>query len=401
MKITRLELLRVPPCWVWLKVHTDEGIVGLGEPFLENHPGAVIAEIERLAPVVVGRDPLRIEELWAAMYDSVFYYKPAAIGLSAISGIDIALWDIAGKAAGLPIHRLLGGACRDRIPLYVGTAPIGHGTAWKAGQFIEPGDSFGVGVRPPSGLRSVDPEVWVETAHAWLAHGFRELKLHFPLGPTLDAMRYVPVVPEIVAAVQAAAGPEVPVSVDLHFPHPKVAEQLLAALEPLRPRFVEDPQQIERLDVLERLAASTSLPIAGSHAWVGKWRYLEALQAGLGVVQPDLLHAGGITECKKIASMAEAFYAAVAPHTPNSIVHLAASLQLAACTPNFLTQEHNQVNDSLVDGQVVIGRGYVREPFALQADGTLLVPDGPGLGIELDDEQLAHIMRKPWQGMRA
>jgi len=138
MKITSLELIKVPPSWVWIKVHTDEGIVGLGEPYLENHADVVIAEVHRLEPFLIGQDPTRIEHLWEVMYNAGIGYKGGPVKMSALSGIDIALWDIAGKAAGLPIHKLLGGATRERIKLY-------RATGGSLPHFVEPGEPYRAG----------------------------------------------------------------------------------------------------------------------------------------------------------------------------------------------------------------------------------------------------------------
>ena len=148
MKITQLEIIKVPPSWVWLRIHTDEGLSGLGEPYLENHPESVIAEVRRLEPVLIGQDPTQIERLWQAMYEAGLGYKGGAVTMSAISGIDIALWDIAGKAAGLPIHRLLGGACRDRIRMYRAT---GGRMPW----CVEPGQAY----RDGSAERMLPPAI--------------------------------------------------------------------------------------------------------------------------------------------------------------------------------------------------------------------------------------------------
>src|SRR5579859_2401932 len=141
MNVTQFEILKVPPSWVWLKVHTDRGIVGLGEPFLENHADSVIAEVRRLEPLVVGQDPTRVEALWQTMYDGGIGYKGGPVTMSAISGIDMALWDIAGKAAGLPVHKLLGGSCRDRVRVY-------HASGGGLPYCVEPGQAYRDG-RPP------------------------------------------------------------------------------------------------------------------------------------------------------------------------------------------------------------------------------------------------------------
>ena len=149
MKITQLEILKVPPSWVWLRVHTDEGITGLGEPYLENHGDSVIAEVHRLTPLLVGKDPLQREELWRQMYEGGNGYKGGAVTMSAISGIDIALWDIAGKAAGLPVYQLLGGACRDRIKMY-------RATGGAMPHYVEPGQPYRAGRAPDAPRRSGD-----------------------------------------------------------------------------------------------------------------------------------------------------------------------------------------------------------------------------------------------------
>ena len=401
MKITELEILKVPPSWVWLRMHTDEGLVGLGEPYLENHAESVIAEVRRLEPLLLGRDPRHIEALWQAMYDGGLGYKGGPVTMSAISGIDMALWDLAGKAAGLPIHAMLGGACRDRIKMYRAT---GGALPW----CVEPGQAYREGqpsahVLPDGWLPEADdPAIWTEAArvlvHEW---GFRCLKVHFGPGDGLEVTSAVDSFAEKFAAVRAGAGSGVDVAVDLHNPHPRIAMQLIEALAPQRPLFVEEPMPIERVDMLVQIARSTSAPIAAGERWMGKWIFFDALaQGALAVVQPDLCHAGGITECKKIAALAEAAFAKVALHTPLSPLSLAASLQLDACLPNFLVQEHNEVNDWREGGHTYIGKGYLKEPLMLDAEGCVAVPVRPGLGVELDEQGLKDVMARPWSLQR-
>jgi galactonate dehydratase len=389
VKITRLEILRVPPSWVWLRIHTDEGITGLGEPYLEGHPESVIAEVERLEPRLIGRDPRQIESLWRDMYEGASAYKGGPVKMSAISGIDIALWDIAGKAAGVPIHQMLGGACHSRVKVYRATGGGLPGC-------VEPGEP---GPRPG---RAAETAVWADAARVLVQEwGFRCLKVHFGLGDRLEAANRIDWLVERFAAVRAGAGPEVDVAVDLHNPHPSVARQLIEALEPHRPLFVEEPMPIERLDALEQIVRDVRVPIAAGERWMGKWVFFDALSRGLlSVVQPDICHAGGITECKKIATMAEAAYAKLALHCPLSPIAFAACVQLDACTPDFLVQEHNGVNDWREDGRTYIGKGYFAEPFALDQDGCVAVPTGPGLGVELDEDGMAAIMAKPWRRER-
>jgi galactonate dehydratase len=393
MKITALEVLKVPPSWVWVKVHTDEGLVGLGEPYLENHPDVVIAEVKRLEPFLIGQDPTRVEALWQAMYDSGLGYKGGPIKMSALSGIDIALWDIAGKAAGLPVYRLLGGAVRDRIRMY-------RATGGALPHCVRPGEPYRAGHRAEA--RRDDPGAWAEAARILTQEwGFRCLKVHFGPGEGLEVTSRLDRFVERFAAVREGAGPDVDVAVDIHNPHPAIALQMIEALALLRPLFVEEPMPIERVDVLVDIARRTSAPIAAGERWMGKWVFFDALAKGaLSVLQPDICHAGGITECRKIAAMGEAAYAMTALHCPLSPLALAASVQLDAAIPNFLVQEHNEVNDWRADGRTYFGYGYFKEPFVLGDDGCVQVPQGPGLGIELDDDGMAEIMARSWDARR-
>ena len=397
MKIVSLELIKVPPSWVWLKIHTDGGITGLGEPYLENHPDSVIAEVLRLEPLLIGEDPTRIEWLWNRMYEGGSGYKGGPVKMSAISGIDMALWDITGKAAGLPVHSLLGGATRDRVLVY---RAVGGGRP----HVVEPGDPYRAGRRDPvpGDPKPGSPEAWraaaAELVHEW---GFRALKAHVSPGETPFGTDLVDGMVACFAAAREGAGPGVPVAIDIHNPHPAIARQMLRALAPHRPLFVEEPMPIERVDALAEAVAGSEVPVAAGERWMGKWIFFDALSRGLlAVVQPDLAHAGGITECRKIAAIAEAAYATVALHCPLSPLAFAASVQLDASIPNFLVQEHNEVNDTRDGGRTLIGAGYLRDPFVVGDDGCVAVPNAPGLGVEIDEAGMARIMAKPWSTQR-
>jgi galactonate dehydratase len=379
VKITRFEILKVPPSWVWLKIHTDEGIVGLGEPYLE--------------PVLLGKDPRQVEQRWWEMYQAGGGYKGGPVTMSAISGIDIALWDIAGKAAGQPIYQMLGGACRDRIRMYraaSGSLP------WT----VEPGQPYRAG--RPASAAPASLETWAEGARILTREwGFRCLKVHFGPGEGLEVTSRVERFAEQFAAVREGAGPDVDVAVDIHNPHPAIAAQLIELLAPHRPLFIEEPMPVESVDVLADLARRTSAPIAAGERWMGKWIFFEALSKGaLSVLQPDICHAGGITECYKIGVMGQAAFAKVALHCPLSPLSLAASVQLDATLQNFLVQEHNEVNDTRADSRTYIGAGYLKDPFVLDDDGCIAVPSGPGLGVELDEDGLARILEMPWDVRR-
>ena len=395
MYITELETIKVPPSWVWVRIHTDTELTGLGEPYLENHADSVIAEVQRLASSLIGEDPTRVEYLWHKMYHSGVGYVGGPVKMSALSGLDIALWDLAGKAAGLPIYQLLGGAFRDRVKLYHAT---GAAPPWT----VDPGLPYSAGRHPGAPGRKPQPEDFAEAARILVEDwGFRSLKVHFGPGQGLEATSKVDFLAECFAAVRQGAGPGADVAVDIHNPHPAVGRQLLKALAPYRPLFVEEPMPVERVDALVQVARDADVAVAAGERWMGKWVFFDALSRGaLSVVQPDICHAGGITECRKIAAIAEAAYAQVALHCPLSPVSLAASLQLDAAIPNFLVQEHNEVNDSRVDDRTLIGLGYFKQPFILETDGCIAVPDAPGLGIELDPEGMERIMVHPWSNRR-
>ncbi|MCD9020315.1 enolase C-terminal domain-like protein [Cohnella silvisoli] len=396
MKITELELLKVPPSWVWVRIHTDCGITGLGEPYLEDHPEVVMAEVNRLAPFLIGEDPTRLEYLWRKMYESGNGYKGGPVKMSAISGIDMALWDITGKAYGLPVHKLLGGKFRDRVKVYRSCHDEQPYT-------VKPGLPYR---STPLASRSEDPaDGWASermsrSAEELVKWGFRCLKLHFGPSDRLDQLADLDEIKSCVAAVREAVGGQIDIAVDIHNTHMSRALQLVRRFEPFGLLFVEEPLQPERIDLIKRIVDEASMPIAAGERWMGKWAFREALEAGVSVVQPDLAHAGGFTELRKIAAMAEASYASIAPHCPLSALSFAASVQFGAAIPNFLIQEHNEVNDSREAGVTRIGYGYMRDPFKLGGDGCVQVPDLPGIGFELDESGFAEVMKQPWRTAR-
>ena len=395
MKITEFEIIKVPPSWVWLRIHTDTELVGLGEPYLENHADSVIAEVRRLEPFLIGKDPTKVELLWKTMYESGIGYFGGPIKMSAISGIDIALWDLAGKAAGVPIYQMLGGKVHDRVKIY-------RATAGQLPWTVAPGDPYRAGSAPTSRFKQGEPGMYREAARILVEEwGFRALKMHIGLGDGLEATSLVDGVAERFAAAREGAGPDTDVAIDIHNPNPVIGRQLIAALAPHRPLFIEEPMPVERVDVLAQIVDGSTATIAAGERWMGKWVFFDALKNGsISVMQPDICHAGGITECKKIATMGEAAYAKLALHCPLSPLALAASIQVDACSPNFLVQEHNEVNDTREGGRTVIGRDFFKQPFELEGEGCVAVPDGPGLGVEIDLEGFERIMAKPWHAVR-
>lgn len=347
MKIMGLETMHVKPRWLFLKVHTDEGIVGYGEPILEGRARTVEMAVRELGEHLMGEDPLRIEHLWQTMYRGAFY-RGGPILTSAISGVEEALWDILGKHLNVPVYQLLGGAVRERIRLY---AHAGGAT----------------------------PEECAENALRRVREGFTALKTT-PFGAVriVDTLEVVKKAEARIRAMREAVGDKVDIAIDCHGRlSPVMAIRMAKALEPYHPMFLEEPCLPENVDTMVTVARSTSIPIATGERLFTKWGFREVLEKqAASILQPDLSHAGGIFECRKIAAMAEAYYAAVAPHCPLGPIALASCIQLDACTPNFLIQEH-----------VTLGDGYLKEPFRLK-NGYIDVPKKPGLGIELDEEAL-------------
>jgi galactonate dehydratase len=267
---------------------------------------------------------------------------------SALSGIEQAMWDIQGKALGVPVHALLGGAVRDRVRVYA------H-----------------VGGR--------DADAYVESGQRRLAEGFTVLKTSpFPAVRFVESAAFVDAAVARVGALREAVGDEVDIAIDFHGRvSPPMAVRLARALEPLHPMFIEEPCLPENVDALVTVARSTSIPVATGERLFTRWGFREVLEKrAAAILQPDVSHAGGILETRKIAAMAEAYYATIAPHCPLGPIALAACLQVDACTPNFLCQE-----------QVSLGAGYLEEPFAV-TDGHITVPTAPGLGVEVDEDAL-------------
>jgi galactonate dehydratase len=349
MKITRLETFLVKPRSLFLKVHTDEGLVGLGEPILEGRGRTCAQAVADLEPYLVGKDPTRVVHHWQAMYRHAFY-RGGPILTSALSGVEQALWDLAGKAAGLPVYRLLGGPVRDRIRIYAGA---GGGT----------------------------PDEAARSARARVAEGYTAIKTGVAGGRPariVETPGFVDRAVNTFAAMREAVGRDIDIAIDFHGAvSPQTAAVLIKALEPYHPMFYEEPVQCQNVAVLAELARKTHIPIATGERLFTKWAFREVLEQGAAsVLQPDVSHAGGIFECRLIAGMAESYYAAVAPHCPLGPVALAACLQLDAATPNFLVQE-----------QVTLGQGYLKRPFVMK-DGYVDLPTAPGLGLELDEEAL-------------
>jgi len=352
MKITKVETFLVKPRWLFLQMHTDEGLVGLGEPILEGRALTCARAVDELAPYLIGKDPTRVVHHWQAMYRHAFY-RGGPLLTSALSGVEQALWDLAGKALGVPVYKLFGGPTRDRIRMYKHANDPEAIKSWMAQGFT----AFKTGVHGGRPARIIESMAFVEEAEA-----------HF-------------------AVLREAGGPHADIAIDFHGAiSPQTAKLLIKALEPYQPMFIEEPCQAQNLDVMAEIARGTHLPIATGERVFTKWGFREVLEKhAASVLQPDLCHAGGLNEVRIIAGMGEAYYAGIAPHNPLGPISLAACIQLDASIPNFVAQEHT-----------TLGEGYLKNPFVAK-DGFVELPTGPGLGIELDMDALEDKIDHDWR----
>lgn len=365
MKIKEIELFKVPPRWLFLKVTTDEGIEGWGEPVIEGRADTVKACVEELKYYLIGKDPQRIEDIWQVLYRSGFY-RGGPVLMSTISGIDQALWDIKGKYYQAPVYELMGGKCRENIKVY----------SWIGGD--RPDDVAVQALeRKKLGFTAVKMNATEE--------------LHY-----IDSYEKIDAVVERVAAIREAAGKYFGIGVDFHGRvHKPMAKILAKELEPYRLMFIEEPVLAENLEDLKEITKQSGIPIATGERMFSRWDYKKVLSSGyVDIIQPDLSHAGGITECKKIASMAEAYDVALAPHCPLGPIALAACIQLDATCANAVIQEqsigihYNKENDVL---------DYLKDPSVFRyKDGVVELPKAPGLGIEIDEEVVRRRAAEPF-----
>ncbi|MEY9892481.1 galactonate dehydratase [Catenulispora sp. MAP5-51] len=373
MKITGWETFLVAPRWLFLRVDTDEGVSGWGEPIVEGRAEAVRAVVDTFFEYLIGKDPRRIEQHWQVLTKSGFY-RGGPIMSSAVAGIDQALWDIAGRALGVPVYQLLGGAVREKARMYT----------WVHGD---------------------TPESLAADAREKVSQGFTAVKVNLteaaaPLPSAADFAAWA----ERMWALRQAVGERVDIAVDIHGRFSTAASLvMLPLLEPMRPMFVEEPVLPEHSGNLRRIVASTSIPIATGERLFSRREFAEVLAAGIAVAQPDLSHAGGISEVRRIAAAAETFDVALAPHCPLGPIALAASLQVDFAAPNFLIQEQSLGIGYTDDDNRLLG--YLKDPsvFAM-ADGCIARPTAPGLGIEINEEVVkeaaaaGHAWRPPiWQ----
>lgn len=357
MKVTAIDTFLVPPQWLFVRVRTDEGITGWGEAGVQFRARAVQAAVHDVSGYLLGQDPTRIEAHWQVLRRSSFY-RGGGVLSSALASVDQALWDITGKLHGVPVHELLGGPVRDRVRAYV----------WIAGD----------------DLCALPAEAIVEETLAFVEQGFSAFKLTPAKAFWVDSPAAGHAIVERLTALREAIGPERDIALDVHGHWSKtVARRMLPALEPLELLFVEEPVLPENLHIVRELTGSTSLPLATGERLFSRWDFVDVVQAGIAVIQPDVSQAGGISETRRIAAQAETYDVVVAPHCPLGPLTLAASLQIDFATPNILVQEQGitHFGDEFLQ--------YVRDPSVFDFhDGYFTRPTAPGLGIDIDESRV-------------
>jgi len=351
-KIAKIETFVVPPRWLFVRVESEDGAFGWGEASLEGCVEAVDGVFEVYRDRFIGADPFAIEEIWQVGYRGGFY-RGGPVIMSALSGLEQALWDLKGRVLGLPAWEMLSGKVRHKVRSY----------AWIGGD---------------------RPNEIAEAADVRRKQGFTAVKMNATA--ELDWIGTPKTFDEVVNRVQAAQAVGLDVGLDFHGRvHRPLAKQLAKALEPLGLMFIEEPLLSENLEGLAQIASLVSTPIALGERLYGRWEFKPAFEArAVDIIQPDLSHAGGILEVRKIAAMSEAYDIAVAPHCPLGPLALGACLQIGACTPNHAIQEISLGIHYNTGGHYLLN--FVLNKEALTpVDGYLPVPDGPGLGIEIDE----------------
>ena len=368
MEITAIKLYFLPPRWLFLKITVANGLSGWGEPVVEGRANTVAAAVNELKPYLMGQPANKIEDIWQVLYRGGFY-RGGPILMSAISGIDQALWDIKGKALGVPVYELLGGAVRHKMKMY----------GWIGGD---------------------KPNDVANSAKERVKNGFQAVKMNATSEfEWIDSPKKVGQAADRLAAVREAVGEDVHIGIDFHGRiHKGMIKMLAKALEPSNPFFIEEPVLAENNEALAVLQSYTSIPIATGERMYSRWDFKEVFNKGLvDIIQPDLSHAGGISEVKKIATMAECYDVALAPHCPLGPISLAAALQIDFCSINAIIQEssmkiHYNQGADLLD--------YLKDPsvFDLE-DGYVSILTRPGLGIEIDEEKVieASLKESTWK----
>ncbi len=364
MKITKINTYLVRPRWCMVEVLTDGDLVGWGEAVIEGKASTVSACVNEMEEYLIGKDPTQIEDIWNMLYRCAFY-RGGPILMSAIAGIDQALWDIKGKLLGVPVYELLGGKCRDKIKVY----------CWVGGD---------------------RPSEVAAAAKAKKEEGFTAIKMNATEElQMVDTYDKVDAVLERVASIREACGKYFGIAIDFHGRvHKPMAKVLAKKLEQFDPMFIEEPVLCENMEEFKDIARACNVPIATGERLFSKYDFKRLLNAGgVDIIQPDLSHAGGITECRKIAAMAEAYDVALAPHCPLGPIALSACLQVDAVSYNAFIQEqsmgiHYNVGKSVLD--------YVnnKEVFEFK-NGWVDMPKGAGLGVDVNKELIIEENKNP------
>ena len=355
MKISDIRTYLVRPRWGFVEIETDDGLIGWGEPVIEGKAATVRACVEEMQPYLIGADPMKIEDIWNVLYRAGFY-RGGPVIMSAIAGIDQALWDIKGKYYNAPIYDLLGGACRDSMRVY----------CW-------------IGGDRPADVGAAALEKKNEGFTAIKMNATEELQM-------VDSYEKIDAVLERVAAIRSSCGKYFGIAIDFHGRvHKPMAKVLAKKLEEFDPMFLEEPVLCEHMDEFKEISRACNVPIATGERLFSKYDFKRLLEkGGVDIIQPDLSHAGGITEVRKIAAMAEAYDVALAPHCPLGPIALAACLQVDACSYNAFIQEQSMgIHYNEFHGPL----DYILNPETYTfTDGSVQIPKLPGLGVEVNKE---------------
>ena len=350
--------------WVFVKVLTDQpGLWGWGEATLEWHTRSVVGAVEDIAQLLIGEDPTRVEHLWQMMYRQHFWHGNGIVRATAISGIDIALWDIVGKIHGVPCHKLWGGAVRDYIRTY---CHLGGG---KMEIFYE--------------TKPADAKRFADLACAAVAEGFTAFKtMAVPETMPIEGLRPVKYAEACVRAMREAVGDDIDIMVDCHArPSPRMGVRFAKVLEPYGLYFFEEPCWPESVDGLAEVQRAVTTPIATGERLTSQHQFRELLEKrACSIIQPDLTHCGGFSEARRIAAMAESHRVAMAPHNPQGPVSTAASLEFGFATPSYIICES-------VHSDVPWRDDVVTEGFTVEQKGRIVRPSTrPGLGLEINEK---------------
>lgn len=357
LEIVKIELFKVPPRWLFLKITTKSGVVGWGEPVVEGKADSVAACVKELEQFIIGRNANNIEDIWQVLYRGGFY-RGGAILMSAISGIDQALWDIKGKYLNVPVYELLGGAVRDKMKMY----------CWIGGD---------------------NPDVVLEQAHEKVNAGFKAVKMNCTGAMDwVSSIKDVKTVSHNIKLLREEFGYDLDVGLDFHGRiHKPMVKRLIDELAPYEPMFIEEPVLSENNDVLKHIYGYTSIPVATGERMFSRWDFKEILHQGVvDIIQPDLSHAGGISEVRRIAAMAEAYDITLAPHCPLGPIALASCLHVDFVSANAIIQE-SSIGIHYNKGYDILDYMNNPELFDIK-EGYIELFKKPGLGVDINEDKL-------------